>query len=309
MDTSNLPDLDQIADASEDLARTTKAAGSILRRVLNVGERLFRGHKTGAELSAAPDDRDEPADAESIPPRTVVLFGPGGVGKTTFGRFVRSGSAFPAEPPGNCVEDLNVERFRAPTGGAEAEYVVPPGQEHRRPRDWDDLLARLSRGEFCGVIIFASYGYHSLAQAGGYKSHHLYDGSRPRFLPAYLKAKRDEEVEVATVVGRAVRHSPEPIWVLTCVTKQDLWWKDQADVNKFYENGAFAEALDSALEGCDQSSLRRESSFCCLAIQNLRDAHREILAEQDSKYDEIKKAESIKALLDRLETLMGEIEG
>ena len=304
MNVPDLPDLDQIADAAEDAARVSNAAGSIFRKMLKVG-RLFRGQKADAAGPPAADPGVEmgPVGNEPTAPRTVVMFGPGGVGKTTFGRFVESGTVLPVEPPGKYVEDLKIARFRSPSG-AEAEYLVPPGQERRRPRDWDDLLARLGDGEFCGVVIFASYGYHSLAQAGGYKAHTLYDGNRKEFLSAYLEAKRLEEIAVAKLVGKAVRRSPEPVWILTCVTKQDLWWRDKAHSNEFYEVGAYADALTSSLEGCDPSLLRRETSYCCLAIQNLRDAHRDIIAEHDPKYDEVKKAESLAALLERLEALL-----
>ena len=290
------PDAEEAVDAAGD------AAGWMWKNWDLVVERAGRVRAWLRGEAADPADAS-PHDVEGkSPPRPVLLLGPGGVGKSTFGRFASTGVASPFVPPEPYRESLTTETYRF-AGDAEADLIVPPGQTHRRAASWADLLDQLGNGAFRGVMLFASYGYHSPGQFGGYQAHPLYDGRKAQFLNDYLTAKRAEEVVVAATVARKVRQSPNPVWLLTCVTKQDLWWPERPAVEAFFETGPYAAALNDALDGSDPALIRRELWFGCLAILNFRDQQREALAPNAAGYDDRAKAESLTRLVERLDDL------
>ena len=68
--------------------------------------------------------------------RSVLIIGPGGVGKTTLGRFL-SGQQGDGES-GSYVESICTEEFQLDDNAA-VQVVIPPGQTHRRMSTWDQL--------------------------------------------------------------------------------------------------------------------------------------------------------------------------
>ena len=236
----DLPDLPDAADAAGDAARWAwKNWDLAVKRLAGLRD-WFAGRRAADEAEASSD---------APPVRPILLLGPGGVGKSTFGRLIAGGGFLPSDLPeegADYRESINVETYRF-ADDPDAAVVVPPGQPHRRAEDWEELLERLAAGQFRGVMLFAAYGHHTLPQFGGYQAHHLFEDTRPRFVQAYLSDRREEEVRVAAQVAAALRKTPKPAWLLTCVTKQDLWWPDHAAVETFYNRGPFAEAFDAGL--------------------------------------------------------------
>ena len=291
-----LPDLPDAADAAGDLANWGWKNWDLAAKRLAKLREWFRGEH-GA---AADGNSDEAVDA--APVRPILLLGPGGTGKTTFGRLISGDAVSPFEETVEYRESLIVETYQF-ADDADATVIVPPGQSHRRAATWESLLDRLAGGEFRGVILFGSYGFHTLNQVGGYRAHPLFDGGKARFLDDVLAANRGEEVAVAAQVAMKLRIVREPVWLLTCVTKQDLWWPDRAAAEAFYTSGPFSVALDEGLAGCDPAVLRRERAFCCLRILNFRDQTRAILASNAAGYDDPARSESIGRLVENLNDL------
>lgn len=138
--------------------------------------------------------REKPeTSSETEPQRKVLILGPGGTGKSTLGHFL-AGSAenFPGLNPGY-TESTNVEEY-ALEDDPDVGLIVPEGQVDRQLVTWDSLLGEISAGTIRGVILVTAFGYHSFKER--LVDHELFDGSRDRFLEAYLERQRHEEVAV-----------------------------------------------------------------------------------------------------------------
>ena len=190
-----------------DSATAGAAAGWAWRRRDEIAESLaklyswFRGGKKNK--AGTPD-----AHAAENEDGAILIIGSGGVGKTTLAKFLSGEYDLIHNPPGEYVESIETESFSFP-GEDEADklsarIVVPPGQEHRRPVEWVDLYRGISSGQFRGVILLNSYGYHSLGKIR-YKSHHLFPQYRGKnkFLAAFLLDRRVEELNVLKLLLRA----------------------------------------------------------------------------------------------------------
>jgi ethanolamine utilization protein EutP (predicted NTPase) len=101
--------------------------------------------------------------------------------------------------------------------------------------------AMAARGGIAGIINVVCYGYHE------------YDVSRDKVFssesiikPEYLERHRQEETkqldEWTFLLGDPVTSH----WLITVVTKADLWWNIREEVMKYYGSGAYYEALGDA---------------------------------------------------------------
>ncbi len=107
---------------------------------------------------------------------SILIIGPGGVGKSTLARMLSGEYGSLLEIPGAYEESLGLERFRL-EDNPKVELVVPPGQRHRRDATWSELERSISAGGYRGIIVTGSYGYHSLGEIS-YKHHRLYHGDK-----------------------------------------------------------------------------------------------------------------------------------
>ena len=89
----------------------------------------------------------------------IVVFGPGGAGKSTLRRLL-SASDKTVLPPATYQESQDQEKY-ALQGDFVGGLLVPPGQERRLEDYWPDLYRSLAEGKSRGVINVVSWGYHS----------------------------------------------------------------------------------------------------------------------------------------------------
>jgi GTPase SAR1 family protein len=80
----------------------------------------------------------------------VAVFGDGGTGKTTLGRYL-AGEFDTDKEISAYRETIDNANYSLP-GDIPCVILVPPGQERRRPQTWLDLYRLLAEGKAGGII-------------------------------------------------------------------------------------------------------------------------------------------------------------
>jgi hypothetical protein len=231
----------------------------------------------------------------------ILILGSGGAGKTTLGKLLAGEFDFLVDEPGAYNESIGIESYTL-KDAPNVEIVVPPGQQHRRDATWSDLHADLAAGKFRGVMLLNSYGYQTLGQIS-YKDHALYKGNKDEFMKAYLEDRRADELSIFRQLVPHIKASRQRLWLLTLVTKQDLWWPKRSEVEQHYRQGEYGAAVATLLSGQDQRRLTHEMLFASLVICNFATGRDERLKSNAGGYDHRLQVESLRRLFEVVDAL------
>ncbi len=235
-----------------------------------------------------------------FPPRgegltsSILIIGPGGVGKSTFAQLLSGQYDSLLEIPGAYQESLGLERYLLDDDRT-VELIVPPGQRHRRDATWAELEETIGAGGYRGIILTSSYGYHSLGEIS-YKHHRLYQGDDSSFLSAFLQVCRADEINVLRRLTPFLRANNRKTWLLTLVTKQDLWWAERAGVESHYRTGEYGKLINEIIPVAARKNMRHEYAFSSLVISNFTTGVGELLASTVAGYDQNLQADSLRRL-------------
>jgi hypothetical protein len=185
--------------------------------------------------------------------RRLVVLGSTGAGKTEFIDSLKK-----------LIPDLihNTERTAFPkktTLGLAADVIIEvedtPGQRGHSSRRLQSIRNAMKQGD--GVINVVSYGYHeydissseALTKSGEVKE-------------AFLKQHRLIEIEQLREWNQLLSAGLKKPWLITLVSKADLWWDDRHAVKEHYETGEYFQALGDAQQMnptvCLYSSIRHK---------------------------------------------------
>lgn len=230
--------------------------------------------------------------------RGILIIGPGGVGKTTLGKVVVDGIDWLVDSPWEFHESYDLEHWKLGDGTG-VELVIPPGQFHRRESTWNELGGQIAAGKYRGVVFLAAAGYHS-PSFGSYREHPLFAKTKANFLSAYRDDCRAEEIKTLERFVPFFRACSRPIWWLTFVAKQDLWFAERSAVEADYRTGNFGSMAATLLAGRDGRNVRYEIAFGSLLIANLITGRNELLKKTCEGYDQKLQIESVRGLLEAL---------
>lgn len=152
-----------------------------------------------------------------------------------------------------------------------------------------------------GALLNA-YGHHTLATPS-YTNHELYVGSKSEFLTAYYADRRAEELGGLRQLVPHLENCPRRVWLLSLVTKQDLWGSRQGEVEAHYLRGEYAAEVERVRRALGDRSFRQETVFLALTIRNLETAARERLQPNEAGYDMARLASSLRQLFAALAEL------
>jgi hypothetical protein len=240
------------------------------------------------------------ADASGAP--GILMIGPGGTGKTTLARTLSGQMLDWLIGEDWKYAESYFEEHYALLSDPQVELIVPSGQEFRRPASWADVRRDVSNGRYAGIILVASFGYHTFS-GQGFKSHRLFDGSKERFMTRFLEEKHKEEIAVLEQIKPALETAPGKLWVLTAVTKQDLWWSRRQEVDEIFTSGVWGSMLRDVASKRDEQTFTSEVAFVSLLPANLEDPEGIELARTAAGYDRQKQSASMQSLLKKLDAL------
>jgi len=232
----------------------------------------------------------------------VLVIGPGGTGKTTLARMLSGQFDWLRDSPWRYDEDVGVTRFKLKADPA-AEIVVLPGQEHRRHASWAGVGKDIASGSYHGAIVVSAFGYHSLSRRS-YKDHELYEPERDKdtFLKKFLAANRQDENRCLRQLVPFIKECPRKFWVLSAITKQDLWRTQESVAESWYRDGDYGTSIQEIAQH-NRTTFRHEPHLLSLVIGNFVTSKDETLAKNAQGYDHRAQIESVRRLFEILDGL------
>jgi hypothetical protein len=232
----------------------------------------------------------------------LPIFGSGGVGKSTAAKVLAGQSAYDAHGPYSeswWVESVPLQ------GDIPGELRVAPGQLARIERHWPDLFKSVVTGKALGLVNIVAYGYHSL-ELPSFRDHDLAQPGEGilEFASRYCAQRRDLELQLLDQLIDGLSAATTPIWMVTLVNKQDLWWEQRDQVRRHYEQGDYATRLERLSNRLGAASFQHEFMPVSLAISNLTSATGEIIAATRQGYDIEKQKASLHGMASQIQRLI-----
>src|SRR5438270_5656647 len=166
----------------------------------------------------------------------ILVLGTSGVGKTNF----LSSLVLPLPSTIDYMDRTQfAQGWRVQIGDSPFLFVDTPGEDLHQTRRMDAIREALARG-VDGVINVVSYGYHEgrsgkdIATENGH--------TREDF----LEERRFYEISAVQEWAPLLGDRETANWLITVVTKADLWWNTRAEVLEYCERGTYAQNLGSA---------------------------------------------------------------
>lgn len=211
----------------------------------------------------------------------VLVLGPGGVGKTTLGRFVEDPDRKIVPQPYN--ESFGIEKVDVP-GASAAQVMTAPGQERRLEASWDEIMAAVEKHKRIGLINVVANGFHSTSLNIQDLRKDIETSTQTK--TRYFHECREKELNQLREIELKFKKINKPLWMVTLVTKQDLWWADKSNVRKHYENAEYSEILKRISDQHTASNFRHEFFSVAFYAQNLLLPGEEPLVETTKGYDD-----------------------
>jgi hypothetical protein len=232
----------------------------------------------------------------------VPVFGDGGTGKTTLGQFL-SGELTADVAIGGYRESIDKKEFSL-KGEIPCILLIPPGQKRRRPSTWQALFRLLSAGKAKGLINVVSWGYHSTELE--YNRHEVYRQGidEPEYINNFLTYNRNGEIRALNELAPHLTAAEGKIWMITLVTKQDLWWPERYNVEKYYKDGEYDKCIQRIISVKGAENFSHNYYSVSLILENLRTKDGNVLASTTSGYDQQIKTANLTNFLKGLNDLI-----
>lgn len=186
--------------------------------------------------------------------------------------------------------------------------LVPPGQEHRRSHHWNTLLLEIQKGQALGLINVVCAGHQTFNIP--YKQHKLYSYKQMginRFVEKYIQTAKEQELEATRPILQSLQSlkgHKSRIWMVTLVTKQDLWWGERERICQEYQTGEYSNLINEVKSVLGDEWFHHEYLYASLVMQNWKDSNGDVLAETTHGYDQECQSQSLRQLFMTISALL-----
>ena len=217
----------------------------------------------------------------------IAIVGAGGTGKSTLARILVSENPLLVDESYDPNWTLTEEIL---PGDVPVQLLVAPGQERYIATEWQQIFDRLAGARRLGVVNVVSYGYHSVeSESLSMLAETNQSSLNAERLCDYVEERRGIEIKRLASLREGLKSVKKATWMLTVVTKQDLWWMDRVQVKQHYSGGEGEYA--GIISGIQNDFAARSISFshhyvaASLSHQNLNDDSGSIAAPVCAGYD------------------------
>ncbi len=167
----------------------------------------------------------------------IIVFGIASTGKTTMGNFVNGKTTFMDLAIAERSINLEFFKFEESTNRI-VNFIVTPGEERHEQANLIKFQEIIAQKKPFGLINVVSYGYQ-FPKNLSYQE--VVSEDKP--LEDYLKERREMEIKSIEKLLPHIKTARNLSWMLTLVTKQDLWWDKRDEVKNYYQNGDYAKVI------------------------------------------------------------------
>jgi energy-coupling factor transporter ATP-binding protein EcfA2 len=185
---------------------------------------------------------------------TIIVLGSTGSGKTNLLESLGAAAAL-VEPIPAITRTQTPERRKVVVNERPFTIIDTPGQKAHAAQRQELYRAGLAKPPV-RVINVVSYGYHEYATGSG----EALDGQGSPS-SGWLERHRANELTAMREWLPLLGDRNTTSWILTAITKADLWWNEHDAVVDYYENGSYAEELRRQDSGLKHSVLPYSSVF------------------------------------------------
>ena len=243
-------------------------------------------------------------------PSQVVIIGAGGVGKSILTRFLSGQSLIDTNlrdtPYSNYQVSIDISSAKL-EGLLPGSLIDTPGQKVESVYalfDPDrDFVSRRNKG----IINVVSYGYHSI-QSLSYTDTKYYEKSMDvnKFMIKYQEKRRNLELKMISDLVPQLQPIKGTVWMITLVTKQDLWWDIRGEVKKHYTEGDYNNYIEDIKNMLGNNNFKHIYLSTSLVRSNLATDNGDVLMKSSKDYSRYIQNANLEFLLTTLKNYLTE---